>query len=142
MNIFTSQEKTIIKFLAGSLLLGTIVTAYRHWYSPELSMANMNLESFKAASEKPWGDSLNKGMENKEIQSLIIININTSNKDELMTVPGIGPVMAGRIIRYREDFGPYKTLEDIQRVKGIGVKTLERIKPYIKIEDSEAWQKN
>lgn len=135
MNIFTSQEKNIIKFLAGSLLLGALVTAYRQLYVPEFSMENINLDSFKIASEKPWIDSPKKGNENNEIQTIKIININTSNRDELMTVPGIGPVMAGRIILYRENYGSFKKFEDVINVKGIGPKTLVKIKPYIKVKD-------
>lgn len=59
------------------------------------------------------------------------ININTASKQELMGLPGIGAVLAQRIIEHREAHGPFKAIEEIMNVKGIGPKTFERIKNKI-----------
>ena len=48
-----------------------------------------------------------------------------SSAEELKTLSGIGDVLAERIIAYRETYGPFQTVEDIQKVEGIGVKTYE-----------------
>lgn len=58
------------------------------------------------------------------------ININNCSKEELMTLPGIGEVLAGRIIDYREA-NPFKSIEDIRNVSGIGEKRFEEIKDLI-----------
>jgi competence protein ComEA len=58
------------------------------------------------------------------------INVNQATEAELMRLPGIAAVMAQRILAEREK-GPFKTIEDLRRVKGIGVKTLENLRPYI-----------
>jgi len=42
--------------------------------------------------------------------------------------------MAGRIIKYRDENGPFKTFEDLLKIKGIGSKTLDQLKPYIQIK--------
>ncbi len=63
------------------------------------------------------------------------ININTATQAELESLPGIGPSLAQRIIAYREQNGPFKTIEDIQKVKGIGPATFERIKDLITVGD-------
>lgn len=62
------------------------------------------------------------------------ININTATSSELETIPGIGPATAANIIKYREDNGPFKSIEDITKVNRIGDKTFEKIKDYIKIK--------
>jgi len=62
------------------------------------------------------------------------ININKANVDELTALPGIGPAKAQRIVEFRKINGAFKQYEDILQVKGIGVKTLEKMKPQLKLE--------
>lgn len=64
----------------------------------------------------------------------IIININTASKEELESLNGIGPVLAQRIIEYREDKGGFKTIEDITKVRGIGAAVYNKIWQYISVE--------
>lgn len=61
------------------------------------------------------------------------VNINTATLEELDTLPGIGPAIAGRIIDYRQKNGPFDKIEDIQNVSGIGPATFEKLKPLITI---------
>jgi competence protein ComEA len=61
------------------------------------------------------------------------ININTASADELTTLPGIGPSYAQRIVEHREKNGPFKRVEDLLNVRGIGDKTFERIKDRITV---------
>jgi len=62
-----------------------------------------------------------------------LVNINTADSGLLQTLPGIGPMTAERIIQYRETVGRFKSVEDVQNVKGIGPKKLERIKALITV---------
>lgn len=59
------------------------------------------------------------------------ININTASIDELTTLTGIGESRAKDIIKYREDNGPFKSIEDIKNVSGIGDSTFDNIKENI-----------
>lgn len=61
------------------------------------------------------------------------ISVNQSTAASLQAVPGIGPVMAGRIVADRQANGAYRSLEELVRVKGIGVKTVARLRPYLAV---------
>lgn len=61
------------------------------------------------------------------------ININTATAGELADLPGIDSITAQRIIEYRTQFGPFKTIEDLTLVFGIGPSTLEQIKHLITV---------
>lgn len=58
----------------------------------------------------------------------VLIDINTADAKELELLPGIGPAMAERIVEDRARVGAFRRLEDLGRVKGIGVKTIERLR--------------
>lgn len=62
-----------------------------------------------------------------------LVNINTANESQLDTLPGIGPSLAQRIIQHREVNGPFKSIEDVKNVSGIGDKKFEDIKDKITV---------
>ena len=59
------------------------------------------------------------------------ININTATLEELDLIPGIGPTLAQRILDFREEIGGFQHVDELLDVKGIGEKTLDKIKEYI-----------
>lgn len=61
------------------------------------------------------------------------VNINTASKEELDTLPGIGPSTAEKIINYRKEKGKFKSIEEIKDVSGIGDSKYENIKDMIEI---------
>jgi competence protein ComEA len=63
-----------------------------------------------------------------------LIDINTASQSELEELSGIGPVIAQRIIDYREANGPFDRIEDLQKVSGIGPVTFEKIKDQITVD--------
>jgi len=74
-------------------------------------------------------DKIGNIVQNSSIE--VKININTSSKDELMKLRGIGEVMSSDIIDYRTKNGKFESIEDIKNVSGIGDKTFEKIKDDI-----------
>jgi len=53
------------------------------------------------------------------------VDVNHATADELIALPGIGPALAGRIIAYRKEHGPFGSLDDLERVQGIGPQTVK-----------------
>lgn len=64
------------------------------------------------------------------------INVNQAGVDALQQVPGIGPVLAARIVAYRQAHGPFQRVEDLTRVQGIGPRSLENMRLYIYVGGS------
>lgn len=60
------------------------------------------------------------------------VSLNRASKEELMTLPGVGPKTADKIIEYREK-NKFESIEDIKNINGIGDKTFERLKDLIQI---------
>lgn len=65
-----------------------------------------------------------------------VVNVNEADWPELSVLPGIGPVLAQRIIASREQDGPFRSIDDLRRVRGIGPITLERLRPHIAVSSS------
>ena len=62
-----------------------------------------------------------------------VVNINTADHQALTTLPGIGDVLAQRIIDHREENGLFRTVEELMNVKGIGEKRMEQILDLVTI---------
>lgn len=62
-----------------------------------------------------------------------LLNLNAVTSDQLETLPGIGPVLAERILVHRKNHGLFRNIEDIMNVPGIGEKRFESIKEYITV---------
>lgn len=62
------------------------------------------------------------------------VNINTATAEQLAVLPGVGEVIGQAIVDYRQMNGPFKTVDDLAEVKGIGEKKLEAIRPLVTLE--------
>ena len=62
------------------------------------------------------------------------VDINTADLKQLCTLPGVGEVTAKRIMVYRTENGPFKSIDDLKNVSGIGDKTLAKLKPFLKLD--------
>jgi competence protein ComEA len=63
------------------------------------------------------------------------VNLNTATQAQIETLPGIGPKVAQRIIEYRQKNGPFKKIEDLMNVKGVGEKSFLKLKPYLTVTE-------
>lgn len=59
------------------------------------------------------------------------VNVNTGTVTQLDALPSVSPTVAKNIVDYRTKYGPFKKLEDLDKVSGIGPSTLEKLRPYL-----------
>ncbi len=144
MTLLTKQEKWVFVFLCTTLVSGYLIQymKQRSMDDPLHIISKTEKEEFKQAAIHAYssqgiqdnetanvaaGDATEKNIKDGEE----LVNINTAVKQELMAIPKIGPITAERIIRFRDDFGPFQSIDDLAKIKGIGPKTLERLKTRI-----------
>lgn len=112
------------------LLIVVTVFALGLFFGLFLGRANrsapISIQSIQATTEASVPVDLSDGK----------LNINTASAEGLMILPGIGSVLAQRIIEYRQTNGPFQAITDLLYVKGIGESTLYDIEKYIKVEDT------
>lgn len=65
------------------------------------------------------------------------LDLNRADVRALDALPGIGPVLAARIVEYRRAHGPFHALEDLLAVRGIGPRLLERLRPFVAVGTRE-----
>ncbi len=153
----TKKEIMILAFLFIALISGLVIK-YSGWKRPaefDYSVSDRNFEKLtkesfekldsgylnsenklRAEEMKRFADSLYSFTESEERKEKrhntnLRVNINTALAKDLSGLPGIGTVMAERIIEYRENNGSFRSIEEIKKVKGIGEKKFELIKNQI-----------
>jgi comEA protein len=125
MTLFTKREKYVMIFLISSALLGVGYSYYKEFYPP-LRMSSKK-DSFRP---RP---AARKDLDRK-IKEAKTVNINTASLETLMRLEGVGPVMASRIIEYRNNKGPFSSREELKDIPGMGGKKFEAVKDYIEVE--------
>ena len=66
-----------------------------------------------------------------------LLDLNRATADELEALPGIGAVLAQRVVAFRESAGRFRTVDDLRGIKGIGAKKFDRLKSLITVSTSE-----
>lgn len=62
------------------------------------------------------------------------VDLNAASPEQLDALPGIGPALAARIVAYRDEHGPFTEVEQLNKVKGIGARTLEKLRPLLVLQ--------
>jgi len=138
---FTKNEQRVVLFLCAGFFSGLCVWIYREHFQPLPDIKAERPRIFAGSTEVvPSEDSTkiqypnNQGAFNNENRK---ININHASYDDLTQLPGIGEVMAKRIVEYRNQHGSFQHAQALMKVKGIGPKTIKNLEEYIIIDSIE-----
>jgi competence protein ComEA len=74
--------------------------------------------------------------------STAIVNLNTASAAEFESLPGIGAKTAARIVEYRQKNGPFKKIEELMNVRGVGEKSFLKLKPQLTVAPAKADHNN
>ena len=117
-----------VTVLFAGFLLGMLVG--RGMNKPPVIIQEVTTQATQASEETTPSESTSV-----DISSTGKININTASAALLDTLPGVGPVLAQRIVDYRESVAPFHQISDLTNVEGIGNATLLKIEDFITVED-------
>lgn len=121
-----NHEKILIAF---ALCLCAGIICYNYFFIPT-ALPSTVIYADKEQDTENAKDYQEKELKQNNTQNLL--NINTATAEELAdTLPRVGKSTAALIVSYREKNGPFKNIEDIKNVKGIGDKTFEKMKDLI-----------
>ena len=109
---------------------GLSVEADRKWVELNLNRAQLLKDGMKIYIPKT-GENLGLKEEKKVVLAGNIISLNNASLSELESLSGVGKVLAGRIIEYRENKGGFKQVSELKQVTGIGDKLFEEIKDKV-----------
>jgi competence protein ComEA len=109
--------------------------------APDADVSDLNLAARVADGERIVIPSLARATPAPEPtggddeDAPLLVNINTATVEELDRLPGIGPVIGERIVAYRQENGPFGSVDALAEVDGISDRLLERLRPYIALDD-------
>ena len=107
----TKEEKTVLYSIAAVAAAGLVMTFFFSYRGK--------------ISEKPF------------TPQAVLVNINTAPASELDRLPGVGAVIAGRIIEYRQKHGAFKSVEELAKVRGISPQKAEKMRKFVVVDDTK-----
>lgn len=141
MRGFTRQEQRAILLLLSAFGIGALVWLHRQSRSlPPVNPAEIAaFEEYARALEHDTNGAVTSieapdSKARPAASTLRRLDLNAATEADLVRLPGIGPVMAKRIVEYRQAHGSFKRLDDLRQVKGIGVKTYAKLAPLLVVK--------
>ncbi len=126
MNIF-KENRTEKILISTALIMFAAIIGYNAFFVPEMptvTQNNGNIISKKTSKDIKPAKNNNSGL----------INLNTASESDLIdNLNGVGPVMAKRIISYRETHGGFSSVEELMNIKGIGEKVFAKLKDNVTV---------
>ena len=131
---FNRNEQIAILVLSGALLVGAVVSLLDRYDSGRIEdfdvvkgAVSVPSDSGRTA-EGPVADTPDAHAGVPPTASMLV-DINRASVVELQKLPRIGPQTAKRIVEHRAKYGSFSSLDDLTAIRGIGAKTVERLRP-------------
>jgi competence ComEA-like helix-hairpin-helix protein len=130
---FTPAESKVAVGLAVIVLLFSLIAVYQRLVrpAPHYSFHTYvvgSSENTELPGPESSGPQLSEVSSQQAVAVQGLLNINTADYADLVRLPGIGPVLAGRIMAYRDRHGPFTVVDSLIHVSGIGAVKLEKIR--------------
>ncbi|MCK5146073.1 ComEA family DNA-binding protein [bacterium] len=125
MKGLTPKETMVVGVLGVGFLCGVSIKILQDDWKP-VAVAGPQISSDSTGT-----------LLSEPVQLMMRLNLNSASKEQLESLPGIGPVTAEKIINYREEHGPFGTIKSLESIKGIGPKTVQKLMSLIYIEDNQ-----
>jgi comEA protein len=131
---FTRNEIVVVGLLCAGLTAGTAVRMFRSTPQGQRLFPYAATDSAFERGARAFHSELRARPDTGAAHAVPrAVNINEATAPELIALPGIGPAMAGRILAYRKEHGRFTSVDELDRVRGIGPSTLRRLRPFILI---------
>ncbi|HAV22183.1 MAG: hypothetical protein A3H45_15515 [Ignavibacteria bacterium RIFCSPLOWO2_02_FULL_55_14] len=125
----TPTERRVMLFLTTTFVVGLGLRLFQESFaSPPIFDYSASDSTFAALSAAADAEKA------PDDTSAGPVNVNTASKERLMSLPGIGAATAERIIMEREERGPFRSANDLRRVRGIGAKRIEQLRPLVTVD--------
>ena len=116
---------------AALALCAAFVLFFAGWFAGELRRD----ESYTVTSDALFPADATPAPPQSTFVSDVLVDLNTAQLDDLTGLPGIGEAKAQAILDYRREHGPFRRVEDIMQIKGIGEGILQQLEPYFTLTD-------
>ena len=142
----TDGERKVLVFLIVCFAVGTLSLGVKSLWPHKVSVSGTPAQAspvseskqesppaIPALAEEPRSKKPSTSKTPAKASVPEIVNLNTASAAQLEALPGIGPAIALRIVEDRARRGPFHSLDELGRVKGIGLKTLERLRGRVSV---------
>ena len=133
---FTRNEILVVGLLSAGLLTGAVVRSFRgSGGGAPSAFSYVEADSEFVRGARAFHGSMNAKQDSGRVHpTLLPVDLNDATATELVALPGIGPAMAGRILAYRKEHGRFASVDDLDRIRGIGPATLRRLRPLVHVD--------
>jgi comEA protein len=132
---FTRNEIVVVGLLCAGLTAGTAVRLFRSTPQGQRFFPYAATDSAFEGGARRFHSELRSRPDTGAAHAAAPrkVNINEATAPELIALPGIGPAMAERILAYRKEHGRFTSVDELDRVRGIGPASLRRLRPFIHV---------